>query len=357
MRRKLPQPWQRADRGNDWYITLNRDGRRQQVFLAPAGTPDAEVIRLAAAAISATRKASEGAGCTLWALGEAYLGHVERHQKKRTYEIRRQFLRPLCHRLGAQFRAADLLPLHVTSWLDATPEWGPTARRMAIQSVQALLNWGVRQGYLASNPIAKRVSAPPPVSRGADSRLPEEVLDLLLSGCTTDGQRHMLIALHQSGCRPGELASVTAQTFDPRARTWTVAGKTGTRVLALTPELFALSQQLAAKHPTGPLFRNEHNNAWCPRAIALLVRLIRARLAKKGIILDDRVVPYAIRHTRATELLASGVPVAIVAQQMGHSPATLHQHYAHIKAADVLPHLANVPPTCKVQQKGPGDQS
>jgi integrase len=344
MRRRLPQPWQRGGRGGDWYITVGLGGRQQrQVYLGPADTSPADLVRLAAAAIGDTRKREQGA-CLL-DLAEVYLGHVERHQKKRTYEIRRQFLRSLADRLGDLFPVQSLLPLHITGWLDATPEWGPTARRMAIQSVQALLNWGVRQGYLTNNPIAKRVSAPPPVSRGADSRLPEEVLGLLLSGCTTDGQRHMLIALHQSGCRPGELATVTAQTFDPRARTWTVTGKTGTRVLALTPELFTLSQQLAAKYPTGPLFRNAHGRAWCPRAIAYLVRLIRMRLAKKGIELTGRVVPYAIRHTRATELLASGVPVAIVAQQMGHSPATLHQHYAHISAADVLPHLANVPPT------------
>jgi integrase/recombinase XerC len=213
---------------------------------------------------------------------------------------------------------------------------------MRYTPVRACLHWAVREGHLAANPLAGRVRQPTPIGRGESARLSEELLTLLLNECPHVRIRELLVMLHQTGMRPGELCTATAAGL--KGDYLWVDGKTGRRAVALTEQAAALCREAAKRNPTGPLFRNTRGGPWNPVAITHRFRALRTALRKKGIEVPKTAPPYACRHTYATGLLAAGVPVAHVAAQLGHSPATLHKHYSHLHVSDITPHLVHVKP-------------
>ncbi len=60
------------------------------------------------------------------------------------------------------------------------------------------------------------------------------------------------------------------------------------------------------------------------------------RAAKLMQITDKEFVPHALRHTRATELVSSGVPLAVVAKILGHKSIKSTMRYAHVSSAVTL---------------------
>jgi integrase len=98
------------------------------------------------------------------------------------------------------------------------------------------------------------------------------------------------------------------------------------RVVFLTPELTGLCRELAAKNPTGPLFRTARGQPWPRGTIHKLIFTLRKRLG-----LPNTVTAYGYRHTFATDALARGVTEAHVAELLGHAgTAMLHRHYSHL---------------------------
>lgn len=71
------------------------------------------------------------------------------------------------------------------------------------------------------------------------------------------------------------------------------------------------------------------------------VRLLLRRLAKRAGI-SKRVHPHGLRHSRAHQLEAEGVPVSIVSKILGHSSiATTSIYLDHIHPTDVVDTLRN----------------
>jgi integrase len=60
------------------------------------------------------------------------------------------------------------------------------------------------------------------------------------------------------------------------------------------------------------------------------------RAAKAIGVGDKEFVPHSLRHTRATELVSSGVPLAVVAKILGHKSIKSTMRYAHVSSADTL---------------------
>ncbi len=105
----------------------------------------------------------------------------------------------------------------------------------------------------------------------------------------------------------------------------------GQRVQGLPPRhgadwLPAECRRLVAKHPTGPLFRNSRGKPWNRNAIRCRFRRLRKKLN-----LDKGVVAYAYRHTYTTAGLEGGVPIATMAELLGHtSTDMINEHYGHL---------------------------
>src|SRR6202012_486120 len=96
--------------------------------------------------------------------------------------------------------------------------------------------------------------------------------------------RDFLIAVRETGCRPGEVMKVRAYNVDLTAGTWELKGKdfniTGElRTVYLTPTMLAMSRRLMAANPTGELFRNSEGKPWNRHSI-------KNRFARKRAIKD-----------------------------------------------------------------------
>ncbi|MHC5544325.1 tyrosine-type recombinase/integrase, partial [Singulisphaera rosea] len=149
-----------------------------------------------------------------------------------------------------------------------------------------------------------------------------------------DPFRDLLTAMTESGNRPGEAIKVTAADVDFELGVWVIKGKTTRRtgkdrVVYMNTTLIEVTRRLAAKNPSGPIFRYEDGNPWTLQAINCRFRRKKVRKSDR---LDGNVTAYVYRHSFATDALEKGVPDATVAELMGHSgTAILHKHYSKLR--------------------------
>jgi integrase len=279
-------------------------------------------------ALEAVNTPLESAEATTASLCEQFLAWSHRENSPTTYEFYRSFLQTFVDLYGT-VRVRDLKPYHVTRWFEAHPSWNQSTRRCALTALKRPLNWAVEEGYLADSPL-KKVKKPPVLRRERVVTAGEH--ETITATVRDDAFRTFLAAMRGTGCRPGEVAKVTAEQFDADEGTWTfrrhktVKKTNRPRVVYLTPALVELCRQLAARHPEGPLFRNSRGKPWSTNAIRCRFRRLRAKL-KMG----PGVVAYSYRHTFATEGLEAGVPIATMAELLGHVDTTMvSEHYGHL---------------------------
>lgn len=279
-------------------------------------------------ALEAVNTPVESADATSAALCEAFLAWSYRENSPTTYGFYRPFLQTFVDLHGA-VRVRDLKPYHVTRWFEAQPAWNQSTRRCALTALKRALNWAVKEGYLGANPL-KQVEKPTVLHR--ERVVTGKEHEAITDAVRDEAFRTFLDAMRGTGCRPGEVAAVTAQQFNAEAGTWTfkrhktVKKTRRPRVVYLTPPLVQLCRQLAAKYPEGPLFRNSRGKPWTRNAIRCRFRRLRKKLK-----LGPGLVAYSYRHAFATEGLGAGVPIATMAELLGHVDTTMvSEHYGHL---------------------------
>jgi integrase len=257
-----------------------------------------------------------------------YIAEAERRLKPTTMRVTRAFLESFATQHG-ELRARDVRRFHVEAWVRAHPTWGPTTERLAKTRVVTLFQFGVEQGLLAGNPV-RGIRKPAQRSRGTQALIAPEHHARLIEAAEPCF-RNVLLALHGTGARPGEVTSVSAADFNEERGIWVVrnhknAHKGQQRVVYLTPSLVELCRGLAAKFPDGPLFRDQWGRpyGWC--GLSKRLAWLREKLG-----LPATITVYGYRHTFATDALSQGVPDAQVAELLGHAGTTmLHRHYSHL---------------------------
>jgi integrase len=330
---RTAKPWYRS--ANDtWYVWH----RGQQIPLAKGkrARRDAEAAfhRLMAAIPSAepqtqnsqASEASAGQSLLVAELLDQFLDWVQFNLD--CFDRYRNVLQTFALGCG-QLTVAELKPIHVTTWLAKKPTWGPTTRNRIIGIIKRAFNWAVDQGLLEHSPL-RRLSKPP--SQRRERILSSDERDKMLAAASDDAFRDLLIALQDTGARPGEIRQVTAAQVNLDHGVWvltkhkTVKKTKRPRVIYLTPRMVELTRRLMARHPDGPLFRNRFGEPWSNNAVRIRFRRLRARLPE----LQD-VVAYCYRHSFATDGLVRGVPIATVAELLGHaSTAMVEQCYGHL---------------------------
>lgn len=244
------------------------------------------------------------------------------------YERYRDVLQAFIAGCG-RYTVAELKPIHVTTWLAKKPKWGPTTRNRNIGIIQRAFNWAIDQGILEQNPL-RRLKKPPSERRERIVSAEERVK--ILAAASDDAFRDLLTALQETGARPGEIRKVTAANVNLDYGVWvlpkhkTVKKRKRPRVIYLTPTMVELTRRLMTRYPDGPLFRNRFGQPWSNNAVRIRFRRLRERLPE----LKD-VVAYCYRHAFATDGLVQGVPIATVAELLGHaSTAMVEQCYGHL---------------------------
>jgi integrase len=321
------QPWYRASR-DAWYVQI--DGR--QVKLADGKDSEEkawrEYHRLMAAKADREEARQTAAGRTAREVCDIFLCHAETAVEARTFDWYRRCLQSFC-KLHGQVRVSELKKHHVTEWLEAHPGW-KASRRHATIAVKRCFRWAAEEGHISANPFLGVKK--PPVGPRDRILTPAEKREILAT-IRDKPFRQFVFALYETGCRPSEVARVTARHFDAERGLWVfhehkTKKKTGKiRVVYLTPAMVELTRELIARYPEGPLFRgNRNHRAFTRNGIRCRFRRLRAKLPHlKG------VVSYTARHTYTTEALTNGVGILEVAELLGHSSTEMvQQHYSHL---------------------------
>jgi integrase len=267
-----------------------------------------------------------------------YIAAVRNHRKPSTLDIWQRIYDAFNLELG-NIKARDLKLYMVTAWLTkmeedrphpthGTTRWNSGTRFIAITALKAAFNWAVEQEILSRNPIAK-LKKPRARSRGGDQLLNAADHEKL-SKRAQARLKDFILAMHETGARPGEVAKVTAADFHPDIGAWVLSDhKTERlgrkRVIYLTPRLVDLTRHLAEKYPAGPLFRNRCGRPWSLKTLDMAFLRLRKQLGLK------RVSPYSYRHLFATEFLLKGGSMAVLAELLGDTVAMIEHHYGHLR--------------------------
>jgi integrase len=210
---------------------------------------------------------------------------------------------------------------------DAVRARRATANR-TLTVLKAALNHAFHDGRIVTDEAWRKVKP----FREADAPvvhfLSEDECRRIVNAC--DGAfRSLVRAALLSGCRYGELTRMRARDFNAEAGTITVReSKSGKpRHVALTDEGQSLFAELTAGH-TGrePIFIRDDGKAWGPSHQQRPLDTASAR-AK----IEPAPTFHILRHTYASALAMRGVPMGVIAAQLGHSDTRMtEKHYAHL---------------------------
>jgi integrase len=141
--------------------------------------------------------------------------------------------------------------------------------------------------------------------------------------------RPLVIAALQTGCRYGELTRLEVVDFNTDAGTIAVRkSKSGrARHIVLTDEGIAFFRSITAGRAGADLmFRHVDGRAWAKTDQA---RPMKLACARAGIV--PRVGIHQLRHTWASHVVMNGVPLMVVARNLGHVDTKMvEKDYGHL---------------------------
>jgi integrase len=202
--------------------------------------------------------------------------------------------------------------------------WSSSTRHNYLAVVSTVLRFG---GVELSRPLRK----PAKESAGAGSVIPEAVYRRMLGHVQGDWCA-IIRFLWETGCRPSEASGIEEPMVDwpgkvVRLRDHkTRATSKADRIIYLNDAALEVLRWQQERHGGGLLFRGVHGQRFSPQSFVMKFQRLSKRIGHK-------VTSYAIRHTVATQMLASGESDTIVAAILGHAGTDMiHRHYSHVAA-------------------------
>lgn len=322
----IRKPWYRASK-DAWYVEIN--GKQVRLAKGKKNKAQAETAYFRLMAGSGQSQGEHGGQPPLLCVTvcDQFLDHSQLYNAESTYQWHK-FILSRFAKDNRTLLANAIRPFHVSNWVNSQKNW-TTCKRTAIGIVQRVFSWAKSQGLIQENPLAGMKKPP---QRRRERVVTEEERNQILSLIRDAEFRDFVIALQQTGCRPAEVANVTAANVDVQNGLWVLKQhktlhKTGKpRIIYLTPSMLEMSKRLMQKHPDGPLFRSSRGRAFSRNAIRCRFKRLRDKSPNlKG------VVAYSYRHAFATDALVQGVGIAQVAELMGHtSTEMVSRVYSHI---------------------------
>jgi integrase len=297
-----PKVWTRKGRG--YYTTI----RGQQI---PLGDDRKEAQRLFAELVAADAPILPGRH-TVAQLVDLFLADCDKRVVKgemsaETVKSYRSYLTrwaAACRRVMPR----DLRPRHLLAWIETHPSWNSTSAADAICRVKIWYRWAIPD-YIDLDRLSNTRS---PTRLTRDAADPADLLRFE-QAITEDRFRDWFLVLRDTGCRPGELRRLAAADVDFQRSSAAVTGKTGERIVGLSPLALGILQRCAEEWTTGPLLRTERGAAWSQSNIKHTWR--KWRLVS-GV--PASVKPYHMRHDLHRRWSNAGVTDIRIAAQFGH---------------------------------------
>lgn len=233
---------------------------------------------------------------------------------------------------GARLRSAKGETEHKTWTLDPTDPEALRRRRATanrtLTILKAALNHAFREGKASSDLAWRRVQP----FREADSakiRYLSESEITRLANATNPDFRPMVAAALLTGCRYGELAALQVCDFDRKAETLLIrTSKSGKarRVFLDDDGVTFLEQHTAGKPGDALIFARPDGSRWGKSHQHRPLR----EACKAGKI-NPAVSFHILRHTYASLRVMRGVPLQVLAGNLGHADTRMtEKHYAHL---------------------------
>lgn len=341
-----------------YYCQLNR-----KQYLLAQGPDDAPRGPTYLAALDAYKSLLEqswadqkGDSNTVRTILELYLQQGEGKCSPKTQQSRLYLLRPLRDALGEtavreltaskvdQFLAQMRTPRKTWHTLRGRKvsrivSWDDSTVTTFLLHASAAFNWAVRAKLISENPL-RGYGRPGIRSRSRDCLVSPEKHQTIIRLCRYEGMRQLVIALEDTGARPGELLSAEARYWDKEKRALFYpanqrrkkgefqhkAARYKDRTIYFTGEAAEMMEKLLKKHPTGGPFRNPQGR---PHTVASVVRFFE-RIRKHPEVGIPELTAYSYRHTLATRWLSEGRSIEILAELLGNTPQTIRHHYSHL---------------------------
>jgi integrase len=341
---RQPRPWRRGGPEGPWYAQVA--GRK--VRLAdPSATKDEAHAALYRILSGADAGPAPTGSPLVREVINVYLDG--RYERAALGKLSPEAWKNLWHRLRLADRefgetpAAELTGAAVQRWLDRQ-DWSSSYQRAVVSDLQFALRQAVGSGQLDRDPLAG-FKRPPATRREFDADA--SVRERFLAACNEPYKTFVRLVI-DTGCRPIEIARLTAGDFDRESGTLRIANKTARttgrrlRTVYLTETARGLISELAGRRPDGPLLLNARGRPWRMSAWNEACRNIRDRAG-----LPREFVLYDLRHAYATDAIEAGVNPFVLAELMGHSnPMMLLKHYSKIvrRRAALMAAVAQIRP-------------
>jgi len=194
--------------------------------------------------------------------------------------------------------------------------------------LKAALNHAFHEGLLVDDTAWRKVKPHRGVDAPVIRYLTASEAKRLVNACNPDF-RQLVNAALVTGCRYGELIRMRAGDYDQAARTITVReSKSGKpRHVALAADGLVLFDKITVdKAPADLIFMRADGNAWGPSH-----QQRPLEWASKRAKVEPEATFHILRHTYASSLAMRGVPMGVIAAQLGHADTRMtEKHYAHL---------------------------
>ena len=193
--------------------------------------------------------------------------------------------------------------------------------------LKAALNHAYDEGLVNNNDAWGRRVRPFPSANAARLRyLTADEATRLVNACEPD-LRLLVRGALETGCRLSELTRLRCENFNPTAGTVHIRrSKSGKeRHVVLTQDGITFFDSIVVGR-AGLIFTRADGRPWGRTATQFPLR--RANVAAR---LDPPITFHGLRHTWASLAVQGGVPLPVVAANLGHANSVItEKHYAHL---------------------------
>jgi integrase len=268
---------------------------------------------------------------TAHALVDRFLTHLAGQvqagrNKPATLQYYRRQLATLLTVLPPDLAAGDVAPHHL---LDGPDTWH------FHQAARRVFTWAAKLRLLKDDPLRGHPLPRP----GRRERVPTPAERVAVLVAAAPFFRDYLVCLYHTAARPGELRALAWADVDldqgtAELREYKAKGRMKhappVRTIFLDEAVVALLRRWKAERAPAPgdaVFTGRYGQPLTAQAVAVNFRraVARAKVDQRG----ERLVPYSLRHGRATELTERGMQTRLLADLLGHSQERTTARYQH----------------------------
>lgn len=292
-------------------------------------------------------------------------------KKESTADSYRPVLYRFCDWVGSARQLPEILPLDMDRYFQSQikpHDYAVATYNKHIKTLRTFFNWYVKRDVIEQSPVRHIQYKKKPQRVDRDNAITDEELERVIETArnkalhrngTHGSPRSYALVLFaaDSGARPGEIASMTAESIDFPNGSAVVEGKVGLRVVWFGSECAnAIRSWLSWRSGRYDLVGN---HIWSLDGSHLrasgISQIIRRACLDAGV---RSMGTYYFRHYKGYQFSDNGTGTTIAATAMGHSPQTYWESYGarDLDAAEKASRELTYRPKIKKFSSGKTDQ-